>query len=178
MLLLLFKRKKKKASNKHSDFDMIISQMLQSQFKTELNDSADIDECAYPSAYMLQKTMQIFARDEKERVIFGEFGFYLGRWMYLIDAFDDIEKDVKTKSFNVFVKNFNITKDNMMTEEMIFKCNEILNAALYRMTVAYDLIDRQSFEAICDNIVYKGFASSQKSVVLRQHRRFRGARLA
>ena len=32
-----------------------------------------------------------------------DFGFYMGKWLYVIDAYADVEHDIKHKNYNPFV---------------------------------------------------------------------------
>ncbi|MBR2870230.1 MAG: hypothetical protein IKB98_02465, partial [Clostridia bacterium] len=42
--------------------------------------------------------------------------YNLGKWIYLIDALDDFDKDIKKQNYNVFVNSF---KDVKTKEEFI-----------------------------------------------------------
>ena len=42
-----------------------------------------------------------FGLDEKNSTLAYEIGFHLGKWVYVIDACDDLERDVKKGSYNV-----------------------------------------------------------------------------
>ena len=54
---------------------------------------------------MLRKVlMPVAGGDQIREAIFLQLGYFLGRWIYLIDAADDIEKDQKKNNFNPFVK--------------------------------------------------------------------------
>ena len=33
-------------------------------------------------------------------------GFYLGKFIYLLDAYDDVEEDVKNKDYNPFTEKY------------------------------------------------------------------------
>ena len=44
-------------------------------------------------------------------------GYSIGKWIYLIDALDDLKKDLEDKKFNPI--NFLYNKDNMIYEEFI-----------------------------------------------------------
>ena len=48
-----------------------------------------------------------YRQDEWEKSL-RRIGFYLGKFIYLLDAYDDVEEDVKNKDYNPFAgKNIN-----------------------------------------------------------------------
>ncbi len=50
---------------------------------------------------------EIFAyrQDEWERSL-RRMGFYLGKFIYLLDAYDDVEEDVKNEDYNPFAQKY------------------------------------------------------------------------
>ncbi len=85
----------------------------------------------------------------------AEWMFYnLGRWIYLIDAWDDREKDAKSGCYNPFV----IT--GMEPERARF----LLNITLNEVSKAYDLINLAQPSGLLDNIVRLGLDTAQRRV--------------
>ena len=85
--------------------------------------------------------------------------FYnLGRWIYLIDAWDDREKDEKSGGYNPFL----ITK--MEPERARF----LLNVTLNEVSKAYDLLNLQQPSGLLDNIIRLGLDSAQRRVFKKQ----------
>ena len=80
--------------------------------------------------------------------------YHLGRWIYLIDAWDDRDKDKKTGSFNPFLSA------DADEERASFALNASLNEAIK----AYELLDIVSFKGILDNIFYEGCVNRTKSL--------------
>lgn len=81
--------------------------------------------------------------------------YHLGRWIYLIDAWDDRDKDKKTGSFNPFLSA------DADEERASFALNASLNEAIK----AYELLDIVSFKGILDNIFYEGCVNRTKSLL-------------
>lgn len=76
-----------------------------------------------------------------------EWMFYnLGRWIYLIDAWDDREKDSVKGTYNPFL-TANTTK-----EEASF----LIGISLSETEKGYDLVPLVSHSGVLDNIVHKG----------------------
>lgn len=93
-----------------------------------------------------------------------EFCDNLGKWVYLIDAYDDMRKDKKSNSFNPLIK-----KDVPLTEEYIEEVTLMVQANLLefisRMRDAYDLMDITISEGPLSNIVYMGLKAETKAVL-------------
>ena len=43
-------------------------------------------------------------RDDEWKDTLSELGYYLGKFIYILDAYDDVEKDIKKGKYNPFVK--------------------------------------------------------------------------
>lgn len=74
-----------------------------------------LDEFCHPFAEL---TAFIISSFYKEQVFYEELyklGYNLGKWIYLIDALDDLPKDMKEKKFNAIDKSFN--GENLPYEE-------------------------------------------------------------
>ena len=46
-----------------------------------------------------------YRQDEWEKSL-QRIGFYLGKFIYLLDAYDDVEEDVKNKDYNPFAEKY------------------------------------------------------------------------
>lgn len=105
-----------------------------------------------------------FGLNESEAKIAYEIGFHLGKWVYVIDACDDLEGDVKKGSYNVLKYAFgNEIKD---TDKAILKNAMLLE--LDCMSKSVELIDFSSHrdvEAIIKNIVYEGLVQETDRVL-------------
>ena len=66
----------------------------------------DVDKMSGIFGHIME---EIFAyrQDEWERSL-RRMGFYLGKFIYLLDAYDDVEEDVKKGNYNPFSKDYTI----------------------------------------------------------------------
>jgi len=85
----------KKAMRLAPEIDKIIGESMKTQSETEKKKDVCIDEAAHPSADALGK---IFTFSEKNDILY-RFGYLVGRWVYLVDAADDLKKDVEKNGF-------------------------------------------------------------------------------
>ncbi len=154
---------RKKASTKNPVFDDIISNVPSMQKIAEKDYTDSIDRCAHPSALMLENIMKTLAQNAEERKKYADFGYALGRWIYMADAFDDLEKDIKKKKFNPFINIFKLKSADQIYD-VREKCNEILNLSATQVYETYNLINLSTFKSISDNIVKKGLGNVQKEL--------------
>lgn len=95
-----------------------VKSILQTQNSRE-NNQTNLDESAFPTA----QTTAIFFREgfrqiganEHENLAF-EFGFAFGKLIYLLDAFEDYEKDFRKKQFNAFRAAFGLSNGKLTSE--------------------------------------------------------------
>ena len=162
-LKLFFKSAYKKAKNCYPQFDNIIKAGMDKQSQIEKQRVNNIDECAEPTAWMLSQVFKLLARTSSEEIVLDRFGYFLGRWVYLIDAIDDLEKDKKEKNFNPFI---NPETENSKQGNIYF--NSILNQTIAQLISAYNLLDINRFKDIIDNIIICGLAQIQKNIIFKE----------
>lgn len=156
-VLPFFSHWRKKAAKKYSEIDAFAEEMMRLQSKAESNPECSVDEAAHPTAYMLANVFSLEAGDETASRIYYEFGYHIGRWIYLVDAADDLSEDIKKGLFNPFHTN-----GSRFSKEQILS---ILNQSLARAYEAYNLIDIKDFKGILDNMMMMGFPASQNKVI-------------
>ena len=152
----LFSRWQKKAAKRYPEIDLALSTMLKEQIEAENYPECGIDRASDPTAKMLSTLLENEGKDETEKRILHQIGYGLGRWIYLIDAADDLEKDKKNKNFNPF---------NSYRENINEVVNTNLSASLGLAFDAYELLELVDFKGIIDNIILKGLPITQKQVL-------------
>lgn len=151
-----FSRWRKKAAERYSEIDEFALEMMNAQSEAEQNPDCGIDAAADPSATMLSKVLCLEAEDESSERLYRQIGYGLGRFIYLIDAVDDYDDDVKSGGFNP-IKNLGQDKFEVM--------NNNLSQALAMVFDAYNLLDTVDFKGITDNIILKGLPSVQAEII-------------
>lgn len=105
--------------------------------------------------------------EKSDKKIAREIGLHAGRWVYIVDALDDCEDDVKKGRYNPFF----LLYGDIPSEEQKKKILEILNAELIATQNALDLVDRggrRDLFEILENITEYGMKDSAKSVIKRK----------
>lgn len=152
-----FSRWHKKAAKHYPELETLAAQMMQAQQQAEQDSACGIDAAAHPTGDMLGSVLRLEAQDAVQERVFYEFGYQIGRWIYLMDAADDLDDDVKRGGFNPFR---NYTGDDLRAYQ-----TATLNQSLARAADAYQLITLIDFRGIFDNMLRFGFPAKQNNVV-------------
>lgn len=126
-----FKKAYKKAKKAEPQFNEIVAKRYQDLLKLEKSKTESIDIAADPFGVMMQEILKELLYEKCDEKV-EELAYNLGKWIYLIDALDDFDKDKKKKSFNVFVNAYPNIKDKaeLMKEkevEIKFIFGSVLN---------------------------------------------------
>lgn len=147
IILLLVIGSFKKAVKLCPDAAKIVFEYAQEQKKIEDENCMSPDRAADPTGKMLSSILLLGSENYKgSREALSRLGYFLGRWVYLIDAFDDMEKDKKRDCYNPYLNSGE-------------NCEDIkgdLFATVYQAERAYCLSDIKKFRGITENVINKG----------------------
>ncbi|MGH4137223.1 DUF5685 family protein [Clostridium sp.] len=75
-----------------------------------LDEQLSIDELSHVFADLTGFIVSFYYKDAPFKDDLYWLGYNLGKWIYIIDAYDDLEKDMKSNSFNAINSLFNVDK--------------------------------------------------------------------
>ncbi|MBQ4137676.1 MAG: hypothetical protein IJD67_06155, partial [Clostridia bacterium] len=133
-----------------------ISSLLKELSVLENNKCASADAPAELFGSVMSEIFAFGLEDEKNSRIASEIGRHTGRYVYLADALDDIEKDIKNNTYNPFVCMY---KDSVTQVKGEIKTAVLLE--LRGLEAALALVDFSTcpgYKCISDNIVYLGMS--------------------
>ena len=157
---------RKKAAKKYPEIDQSVSKMMEEQLKAENNPDCVLDRAAQPTADMLGEmcallTEEIPLRDNLDqnttKRVFQTLGYYMGRWIYLIDAADDYEKDKKHHNFNPFLLP--------NTDDSVENIRGNLNHALSEALLSYGLYEKGRYDSIINNVLCVSCVNIQNKIL-------------
>jgi hypothetical protein len=88
----------------------------------------------------------------------------MGRWIYLVDAADDLRKDYKNGSFNPLIPRYGLT-EGKLTEEAKKDFALTLDRSVRSMAAAFELWDFGVWTPILETTFYTGLFRTGKSVL-------------
>lgn len=160
----LYSKVYKRAAENYPKAADCIKQGLSELAKIEKKKSASIDEPADAFAKMLGNIF-VFAPTDYNKDVLYQLGYNIGRWIYIADAYNDMEEDGKKGNYNPVLLRYN-AGDNI--KENI---RYTLNLSSAQAQSAYELLDIKRYKAILDNIIYEGMYHKAMCILNRENGR-------
>ena len=105
---------------------------------------------------------------EVAKLVLARVGYHLGKWIYLMDAVDDIEENIESGAYNPLLYRFNYEKgEDVLEFRERIRENVERNLLIYlsEMGKAFDLADLKKNRGIIENIVYVGLLKKTEEVL-------------
>jgi len=153
--------KYRKAEKMYPDLAEIIKKGMINQNETEKSKTPLTDKAAHESADILGKIFSYGLSGENDNSY--RFGYGIGKFVYLADAADDIEKDIKNKSYNPFVEKYKLTK--APDDEIKSEIEGTLNMCAAVAAEAFKETEKKTLTPIVENIIYDGLENTMKTIL-------------
>jgi hypothetical protein len=153
----------RRAMRNAPETEVLVKNYIQEQHIVERKNSSGVDEAAHPTAVMMRELAKSCAKSESEKRIYERFGYFLGRWIYITDAEDDIKEDIRHKSYNVFVVSYELRADTEL-KTIQEDAKKLLNSCIFEMTAAYELLPKGCYDSVISNILYLGLSEQQRII--------------
>ncbi len=146
----LLKKDAARVKKKYPHKAKIIQKDLNALHKLEKENEHNIDRI---SGYFGDMMAEIFAyrHDEWEQSL-RKIGFFLGKFVYLMDAYEDVEDDVKNGQYNPFSEGFTA----LDPQEFADKCKNIMTMMLAECSREFEKLPILTHAEILRNILYSG----------------------
>lgn len=126
----------------------------------EKENCAELDAPADCFARLMRESVkEAPLKEEKLRPALQALFYHIGRWIYLMDAWEDREKDAQKRSYNPF----NTTGAGIDRASFLMHCS--VNKAIE----AYNLLDVAINREILDNILYLGCTAKTQHILGGKH---------
>ena len=142
-----FRKTFQKIEKKYPDKCRIIRECLDELQECENRKEENIDVISRCFGELMSELF-VYKQDVWEETL-RRMGFYLGKYIYILDAYDDIERDKKNGSYNIF---FSMEQRPDFDE----KCREMLNLVLAECTNYFEMLPCIEDAEIIRNILYAG----------------------
>ena len=148
---------KRKVKKKYPELFSVVEKHLKQLSRLEKEQCDELDRLAEEFAGLMQEVFSAAPGvGETERRILSHIGYGLGRFIYILDAYEDREKDKKENNFNPFL----LAKEPPDTEEI----RQMLEFTLSEISNSYQLLNIKRNRPILDNILYLGLPESMSRV--------------
>ena len=140
----------------------MIKQQLDILSSLEENRCGSVDETADAFAKILEGLFTPpFIKDEPTRRALAWLGYNLGRWIYIIDAYNDMDRDFEKESYNPFLAEGKTPREQKERPETELS----LTFTLENIASAFELIDFKKNKSIIGKMIYTSLKAKQRSVL-------------
>ena len=159
-----------KLSETYPELIREVSEQLAKLSELEQQKSDSLDRTAEVFGNVMAAAFFAYPQaSEQDRTVLKAMGGALGRWMYLIDACDDIGENIKDGNYNPLLQRYGYEKGKETEEAFRDRIREPVSFLLYfhlgEMSRAYDLLTVRKNEGITDNVVYLGLHRKTEEVL-------------
>ena len=154
LLSLLLGRAYRRAARRRPDFDRAVGESLRELSLLEQEGCPSLDRTADTFARLLRAAAP--EEDSRSRVL-EQLLYHLGRWIYLIDARDDLAEDRAAGRYNPVAARYGPAGDDGALRLTLDNSLELMGAAL-------QLGDFGCRMPLLENIVYLGLPLVQRAV--------------
>lgn len=150
----LLRRAYRRAQARQPEFDRSTREQLEELSRLEREGCTSIDRPADTFARLLAGAAE-GVEDTVRRRVLQQMLYHLGRWIYLVDAADDLKKDLKTGSYNPLPLRF-AQENGTLTETGRQELAATLDQSIRMMAAAFELADFGVWSNIIRSTVYEG----------------------
>lgn len=153
----------RKAAAARPAFDKCTREHLATLAELEAQQCDSIDRAADAFAGLLAGAAEELTDPIRRRVL-SQLLYHLGRWVYLMDAADDLKKDHENGNYNPVALRFGL-EDGQWTPESRREFVASLDHSIHMMTTAFELIPFGVWTPILESTLYTGLFQVGKSVL-------------
>ena len=172
LALPLFSHMKKKACRYYEGLEEEINSPLLKLNALEKDKNCSVEAVAACFAELMQNVASFGLNNlsnsennanmtDGAELIAKSVGYHLGRWLYIIDALDDFDKNIKTGEYNPFVEYYK-NKENIFNDIELIRL--LPTASLAEMEKAFSLAGSSCVTPLISNIINLGLCDVQEKV--------------
>lgn len=153
----LYKSKLKIAHEKYPHKSKIIKEQMKLLNELEKNKEYNIDKVSNTFGELMG---EIFAyKKDKYEDDLRRIGFNIGKYIYILDAYEDLNEDYKKGRYNPFMEYIN------KREELKIRVDRLISISLGLLASSIDRLNLQVNRGIIENIVYSGVYLRYKNIL-------------
>lgn len=163
----ILKHAYRKASHRYPRQARAIRRYIKKQRACEASGETNADIAACPTGEMLAELFDmkrgVWQRDLRR------MGFFLGKFIYIMDAFDDLEEDIRHNNYNPL--RIKYTGGSVRERgEFNRECREMLTMFAAQSSMAFEALPILANADILRNILYSGIWSKFNRICLKREK--------
>ena len=144
----------RKAAAFRPEFDEAVRRQLQMLSALEKEKDPSMDKAADTFAVLLSSAAEGVEEPIRRRVL-EQILYHLGRWVYLIDAADDLKKDAESGNYNPVALRYGL-KDGAWDPESRHAFAVTLDHSIHQMAAAFELWNFGVWTTVLQTTFYAG----------------------
>ncbi len=159
----MFRKPHKKAQALWAELDQAISDRYVELRALEQANCNVIDQVA-DSFASLSKDFCKLVLGEKSTEYVETLCYNVGKWIYLIDALDDVEKDLKKHNYNPFVAYYGVENVKQLAQykgEISF----LMYAVLNRIAQSFNDLNLEKYNCILKNVLFESIRGKTEQLL-------------
>lgn len=148
------------AAARRRSLDKALAEMTAAQAALEAENCENPDAAAEPTAKVYSAVLADLSTEEDQRRVLARLGYLLGRYIYLADALDDLEKDREAGRYNPFLA----AAGSVGPEQARERGQGSLFLTIGEAERAYSLLRVRRFGPILENILTLGLMSTAEKL--------------
>ncbi|MBQ2769385.1 MAG: hypothetical protein IJF44_05380 [Clostridia bacterium] len=162
---LWFKKGFKRVKKLYPEIARIVQSNLANQEKTEKAKVDSLDRAADATATMLAEFSD-YALGEKANEYTRNLFYAVGKWIYLIDALDDYDKDKKKNAYNPFILAYGADcKEKLTCGEKAEEIRYVFHSLFFDIRENLSHIEFHFNRDLSDNILLRGLPAMTDKVL-------------
>ena len=162
---LFLKGAYKRAVREKPRYAEIVNQLFGELSLVESARLPSIDEPADKFAKMLEALVE---DDWENARILSQMLYHIGRFVYIIDALDDLKEDAKRDEYNPIAERFGVFSGEL-TEEILEEVKTTLWHSINAVKLAFDLLCENENTELVRNIIELGMKNSVNLVTNKEN---------
>lgn len=151
------------AAARRPALDKALAEMTKAQAALEAENCGNPDAAAEPTAKVYAAVLSDLSQEEDQRRVLARLGYLLGRYIYLADALDDLEKDRAAGRYNPYLA----AGGSIGLDELRERGKGSLFLTIGEAERAYSLLRVRRFGPILENILTLGLMSTAENLASR-----------
>jgi hypothetical protein len=156
---------------------------LEDELKRLLSEFSEMEKQKVPSVEKLGKKfgeiVALFfkgikgASDEQLRLL-SDFSIKIGEYVYVLDTFDDLERDIRKGRYNPLIYEYGYSPDKSINEFISYlkpKIRKYVRRLIVDIINLYNQLELKTYKSLLDNVIYFGLEREMERVLSRKRKK-------
>lgn len=154
----VIKRHYRRAEKRESELAALMARYFKEQSELEKANEPSVDKVAHPFGVILKETVKSLSGESYTDSL-GELSYHLGRFVYILDAIDDVESDFKKEEYNPFLVGYHYESREKFDCDRGEEIKFILYSTYNAIKDSYSNVKMISNEGVVTNVLWYGLKS-------------------